>query len=225
MAETLIESSAALLNELGLFVGMGDVYLAEMTTEDTAATPPVYGTPYLAVEGISCGLTPVYAEGSLNASDKSVRSLKMMTGMDVAMESPRVLPKVRCHVLGREMDENGGELVGDGMPPLMAVGVYATRDDGTYLMRWIYKVRFSEGKTDMKTGEDGTIAYQIPTLEGKGVRLAYRHKTAGGKTVRLTEYVYDSAKQEEPMTPEEFFSQVRYPWAAPAEAAATTGEE
>lgn len=220
MGETLIESSAELLNALGLYTGMGDIYLAEMTKEDTAAAPPQYGTPYLAVEGISCGLTPVYAEGSLNASDKSVRSLKMLTGMDVAMEYPRVLPKVRCHVLGREMDENGGELVGDGMPPLMAVGVCATRDDGSYHMRWIYKVRFSEGKTDMKSAEDGTIAYQIPTLEGKGVRLAYRHKTASGKTVRLTQYEYDSATQETPMTPEEFFSQVRYPWAEPTEAAA-----
>lgn len=208
-----IVSNLELLNELGLYTGMGDIYLAEMTTEDTATTPPAYATPYLACEGITCGLTPQYAEGSQSASDRTIRKLSMMTGMEIKAEYPRVLPAVRCHMLGREMDANGGELVGDGMPPLFAVGVYATRDDGTYLMRWIYKVRFHEGATNMKTMEDGAIEYQIPTIEGDGVRLSYRHETAGGSTVRLTEYVYDSAGQESPMTPETFFSQVRGPWA------------
>ena len=213
MAET-ITSNLEKLNELGLYVGMGDIYLAKMTKEDTPTTKPEYGTPYLACEGITAGLTPKYAAGTQSASDRTIRNLNLLTGMDVKVEYPRVLPEVRCDMLGRERDESGGELVGDGMAPLFAVGVYATRDDGTYLMRWIYKVRFSEGKTDMKTMEDGTIAYQIPTLEGKGVRLAYRHATASGKILRLTEYVYDSAGKEKPMTPAEFFSAVRYPWTA-----------
>lgn len=219
MAET-ITSTLEQLNELGLYVGMGDVYLAKMTTEDTPTTKPEYGTPYLACEGITAGLTPKYAPGTQSASDRTIRNLNLLTGMDVKVEYPRVLPQVRCDMLGREQDENGGELVGDGMAPLFAVGVYATRDDGTYLMRWIYKVRFHEGATNMQTMEDGAINYQIPTIEGNGVRLAYKHKTAGGKTVRLTEYCYDSAGKEKPMTPEEFFSQVRGPWDT-AEAAAT----
>lgn len=216
-----ITSNLELLNELGLYTGMGDIYLAKMTTEDTPTTPPVYATPYLACEGITCGLTPTYAEGSLSASDRTIRKMKIMTGMDVAMEYPRVLPAVRCDMLGRELDDKGCELVGDGMPPLFAVGVYSTRDDGTWMGRWIFKVRFAEGKTDMKTMEDGTLNYQIPTIEGSGVRLGYRHNKQDNTVVRLVEYVYDSAGKESPMTPETFFAQVQTPWAA---AAATVAE-
>lgn len=208
-----ITSTLELIQALGLYVGMGDIYLARMTKEDTASTPPEYGTPYLACEGISCGLTPQYAEGSQSASDRTIRKIKIMTGMDVKVEYPRVLPEVRCDMLGRTLDANGGELVGDGMAPLFAVGVCATRDDGTKLMRWIYKVRFAEGATNMKTMEDGTIEYQIPTIEGSGVRLAYEHKLAEGKTVRLTEYVYDTAgKTTNAMTPEQFFAKVQGLW-------------
>ena len=39
MAET-ITSNLDLLNALGLYAGMGDIYLARMTKEDTASTPP-----------------------------------------------------------------------------------------------------------------------------------------------------------------------------------------
>lgn len=215
MAET-ITSNLDLLNALGLYAGMGDIYLARMTKEDTASTPPEYGTPYLACEGISCGLTPQYAEGKQHASDRTIRDISLLTGMDVKIEYPRVLPAVRCDVLGRETDSNGGELVGDGMAPLFAVGVCATRDDGSVHMRWIYKVRFREGTVNMKTMEDGTLAYQIPTLEGSGVRLAYQHTGKDGKAVRLTQYEYDSAGKESPMTVATFFAKVQGPWAAGA---------
>ena len=218
MAEVLttVESTLEELVKLGLFNGMGDIYLAMMTKEDTATTKPEYGTPYLACEGITCGLTPQYVEGKQSASNRTIRKSRTLIGMDVKMEYPRVLPAVRCHVLGREMDANGGETVGDTMAPLFAVGVYATRDDGTYKMRWIYKVRFSEGTTNMQTMEEDTIAYQIPTLEGNGVRLSYVHKRADGKPECLVEYVYDSAGKKDPMSPETFFSQVRGPWDAAA---------
>jgi len=208
-----MESTLEKLQELGLFVGMGDVYLAKMIKKDTPDTPPEYDTPYLACEGISCGLTPQYAEGKQPASDRMIRKTKILTGMDVKVEYPRVLPAVRCDMLGRTVDANGGELIGDGLAPDFAVGVCATRDDGTYMMRWIYCVNFAEGESQMRTMEDGTVAYQIPTIKGSGTRLAYRYTPGNGaKPVRLTEYVYDTAGRENAMTPETFFSRVRAPW-------------
>lgn len=212
MGKTLIESTPEKLNALGLYTGMGDIYLARMTSEETASTPPEYDTPYLACEGITCGLTPQYAEGSQSASDRTIRKVKILTGMDVALEYPRVLPEVRCDMLGRELDENGGESVGDGMAPLFAVGVCANRDDGTKLMRWIYKVRFAEGSTNMKTMEDGTVEYQILSVEGSGVRLGYQHKRADGQSTRLVEYVMDTANAKCKKTPEQFFAAVQTPW-------------
>ena len=220
-----MESTLEMLQELGLYVGMGDIYLAKMLTKGTASVPPTYAAPYLACEGISCGLTPQYAEGKQAASDRMIRKTKILTGMNIKLEYPRVLPEVRCDMLGRTMDANGGELIGDGMAPDFAVGVCATRDDGTKMMRWIYDVQFAEGDTQMKTMEDGTIEYQIPTIDGVGSRLAYEHALEDGKTVRLTEYVYDTAGKESPMTAEAFFAAVQAPWAAAQAAAASeTGD-
>ena len=207
-----ITSNLELLSALGLFVGMGDIYLARMTKEDTASTPPEYATPYLAMEGIRCGLTPQYAEGKQSASDRTIRNIRLLTGMDVAMEYARVLAEVRCDVLGRTMDERGGELVADGMAPYFGVGVLATRDDGTCLMRWIYKVRFSEGAGEMRTMEDGTITYQIPTLEGKGVRLAYGVARGEGKIEHPVQYEMDTANGKCKMDVNSFFAQVQGPW-------------
>lgn len=209
-----MESTLEKLQALGLYAGMGDIYLAKVTSEGTSSVPPAFETPYLACEGIKCGLTPRYAEGKQPASDRMIRNIKIMVGMDVKLEYPRVLPHVRCDVLGRTLTADGAELVGDGMPPKFAVGVCATRDDGSKLMRWIYMVQFAEGETTMETMEDGTIKYQIPTLEGTGERIAYEHKLDGGKTVRLTEYVYDTAGKDAPMTAETFFSKVQTPWTA-----------
>ena len=62
MAE--ITSTLEELQALGLYTGVGDVYIAKMTTEDTTAQAPVYNTPILAAEAVSIGLTPVYAEGT-----------------------------------------------------------------------------------------------------------------------------------------------------------------
>lgn len=215
-----ITSNLELLNALGLFVGMGDIYLARMTKEDTASTPPEYAAPYLALEGIRCGLTPQYSEGKQCASDRTIRNVRLLTGMDLAMEYPRVLPQVRCDVLGRTMDERGGELVADGMAPYFAVGVLATRDDGTYLMRWIYKVRFSEGTVEVRTKEDGALSYQIPTLEGKGVRLAYDVKKPDGKVEHPVQYEMDTANEKCKMDVNSFFAQVQGPW-VPVETAAS----
>ncbi len=212
MPETPVTSNLEQLVQLGLYTGMGDIYLARMTKEDTATTPPEYAMPYLAMEGIRCGLTPQYAEGSQSASNRTIRKIRMLTGIDVALEYPRELPEVRCDVLGQQMDENGGERGGDGMAPLFAVGVMATRDDGTSLMRWIYKVRFSEGNAEMRTEEEGTIAYQIPTLEGKGVRLAYEAARTDGKKEHLVQYKMDTANAKCKMTPEAFFAKVQGPW-------------
>lgn len=208
-----VTSNLELLSKLGLYTGMGDIYLAPMTKEDTATTPPQYGAPYLAMEGIRCGLTPQYAEGTQSASNRTIRKVKTLTGLDIALESPRVLPEVRCDMLGRKMDEKGGELVADGMAPLFAVGVMATRDDGTCHMRWIYKVRFAEGSIEMRTEEEGNISYQIPTLEGSGVRLAYESARSDGKKEHLVQYEMDTANAKCAMTPEAFFAEVQGPWA------------
>lgn len=219
-----ITSTLADLQALGLFVGVGDVYVAQLTTQDTETEAPVYAAPIVAAEAVSVGLTPTYAEGTQSASDRTIRKIKLLKGMDVAIEYPRIKAEVSAMLLGRGIDANGGEVGGDGMAPEVAVGVCATRDDGTRLMRWIYKVRFSEGQRTDKTAEEGTIAYTIPTLEGSGVPLTYLYAGADNKTVRAVQYVADTANPACKWTPETFFAQVVGPWST-AQASETQGGE
>ncbi|MDO5299941.1 MAG: hypothetical protein Q4F18_10975 [Clostridia bacterium] len=207
-----ITSTLADLNALGLYTGVGDVYIAMMTKEDTRAEKPTYSTPVIACEAVSVGQTPTYAEGSQSASDRTIRKIKVLKGMDVKVEYPRMKADVRSMILGRKLDDNGGELVGDSMAPLCAVGTCATRDDGTRVMRWIFKCRASEGEITDNTAEEGSINYTIPTISLAGVPLSYETPGVNGEAVHLVQYVADTAHAGCKWTEETFFAAVVGPW-------------
>lgn len=194
--------------ELGLYTGMGDIYIAPMLTEDTPTAPATYGTPVLAAEGVSFGITPQYADGSQSASDRTIRKVSIVSGYNVRMEYPRMLANVRSYVLGHTRDSKGGEVLGDKTPPYVAVGYAAHRDDDTSMMRWLYKVRFKERTIEDKTAEDGTIAYGIPVLEGDAVKCNNFVTGADGKRLHPLRYDADTADPTCTWTEADFFKAV-----------------
>lgn len=214
-AETLT-SSFEDLQALGLYTGMGDIYIALMLKEDTPTEPPEYAKPILAAEGISFGITPEYAEGSQSASDRTLRKVRIPSGYTVRLEYPRILAAVRAYLLGHARDAKGGEICGDATPPYVAVGYAAHRDDGTSHMRWLYKVRFSEQTVDDATAEEGTIAYKIPVLEGQAVKTNCTVALADSKKIRPLRYDADTAEAGCGYTEESFFAAV--PWYSAAAA-------
>lgn len=218
----VLTSTLEELMELGLYTGMGDIYIAPILKEETADAPPEFGTPVIAAEGVEFGITPNYAEGKQSASDRTIREVRIPTSYSIRMGYPRMLASVRSYVLGHTRDAKGGEVLGDQTPPYVAVGYAAHRDDGTVHMRWLYKVRFTERTVEDKTAEDGAISYGIPVLEGTAVRLNCQVKPAGGKPFRPLRYDADTADETVTWTEEDFFAAV--PWYA-AEAAAAASEE
>lgn len=222
MSDTAVVLSSSLeeLMELGLYTGMGDIWIAAMIKEETADTPPEYDKPVIAAEGVEFGITPNYAEGKQSASDRTIREVRIPTSYTVRMGYPRMLASVRSYILAHTRDAKGGEVLGDQTPPYVAVGYAAHRDDGTVHMRWLYKVRWTERTVEDKTAEDGSITYGIPVLEGTAVRLNCKVTPEGGKPFRPLRYDADTADETVLWTEEEFFAAV--PWyAAEAEAAAT----
>lgn len=195
------------LAELGLYNGVGDVYVAFQLTAGTASEPPTYSKPLVACEAVSIGLTPGYAEGSQSASNRTVRKKKFLKTMDVKVEYPRMKAAVRAAILNLKVDANGGTALGDGLPPQIAVGLITTRDDGKQVMRWVYNCSASEGSIEGKTSEEGTIAYQIPTIEMAGVALAYQ---VDGE--HLVMYEADTADESCKWTESTFFAAVVGPW-------------
>lgn len=195
------------LQELGLYTGMGDIYIAFMSKEDTATSFPSYMTPILAAEGISLGLTPNYNEGKLSASDRTLRKVKIINSYTLKVEYPRIKADVRAALLGHVQDSKGGIAVGDGMPPYVAVGFKTTRDDGTAHMRWLYKVRFSEQAVDDRTAEEGTIEYRVPVLEGEAIKLGCP-VTDGENKIYPLRYDADTSMESCTWTEAEFFAAV-----------------
>ena len=111
--ETLT-SSLEQLQTLGLYNGVGDIYLAMMTKEGTETEKPTFTKPQVAAEGVEVGLTPVYSEGSQSASNRTVRKVKILMGYDVRIAYPRMLAAIRDYILAHTRDAKGGSVMGEG---------------------------------------------------------------------------------------------------------------
>ena len=208
METQALTSSLEDLQELGVYTGMGDIFMAVIQKMDTPMSPPQYGTPQLIAEGVSFGITPVYAEGKLSASDRSVRKRKMPTGYTIKIEYPRIKAAVRAFLLGHAVDNKGGVLLTDRDAPYVAIGYSANRDSGKPHMRWIYKVKFSEQTIEDKTAEDGALDYRIPVLEGDAVRCDNVVTLPDGSKGRPLRYDADLEGEGCEWTEETFFAEV-----------------
>ena len=161
---------------LGIYDGVANIWIAMMTTEDTADTPPEYEAPELLGEGIAVTLTPVVRAGTLYAGNRKARDRADPDGYTLSVETAAVPPRVRRKILGRQVDAKGVEFDAAGKAPLLAVLYETTRDDGTSLFRWLYKGRASERTaTDRTRGEN--FEWATPTIEFTFWR---RSDTAGG---------------------------------------------
>lgn len=153
-------------NVVGYYEGILDMYYAPITTDDSATSAPVYGTPAVLGKSIEVTISPRYREGALYASNAAVRREKRIDGYDVTLNVDQVIPSVRTVLLGRQKDSSGVEIIkGTQQAPYVAIGFAQTLDNGAQELWWIYKGKFSEGEKTAKTrGEE--IEYQTPTLTG-----------------------------------------------------------
>ena len=206
-----ITSTLGELQEIGVFSGLGDVYIAFLTSKGDKTTAPTYKTPILAAEGIRVTLTPSYAEGSLSASNRTIRKIKILKSVGVSQEYPRIKADVLAALHGQTIDKNGGEAVGDATPADIALGIKATRDDGTCVLRWLFCGKLTEGNNEHETEEDGQINYGTPTLEGDFVPLPYE-QIANGKAIHVIQYKADTASAACKWTEDKFFEAVAGPW-------------
>ena len=152
------------LQQLGIYNGLANIWIAMMTTEDTKDTPPEYETPELLGEGIEVTLTPLYRTGTLYAGNRKARDMADPDGYTLSVQTAAVPPRVRRKILGRQVDINGVEFDALGKAPLLALLYETTRDDGSSLFRWLYKGRAAERTaTDRTQGEN--YDWSTPTID------------------------------------------------------------
>lgn len=150
----------------GVFTGILDLYYAKMTTSDGASTAPVYGSPAVLGRGIEVTITPQFAEGKLDASNRRIKWKKKLTGYTIAMNPDNIAPSVIKDVLGRKIDPTNKfqRINVDADAPNIALGFCATYDDGTKEYWWLYHCNCEEITKSMKTESSDGIEYQTPTL-------------------------------------------------------------
>lgn len=164
--------------EVGYFNGVLDVYYAKMSTEDSAAAAPTYGTPAVLGKSIEVTITPQFREGSLYASNARVRNVNVLDSYEVSLNVDQVVASVRRDILGRTADNKGVEtLDGGDNAPYVAIGFAVTKDNGTKELWWLYKGKFSEIEKTAATAND-SIEYQTPTLSAVFDRRIYDDKLA-----------------------------------------------
>ena len=153
----------------GYFTGVLDLYWAEMTTEDTATTAPVYGTPAVLGRTIEVTITPVTKEGKVYASNVATRNEDRIVGYDVSINPDAIDAETLAAIVGRTT-ESGVQMVKSGQTaPWVAIGFAATRDDDTKEYWWLYKGKFAELTKTAQTDSD-SMNYQHPTIEATFVR-------------------------------------------------------
>lgn len=204
-------SSEELLKQLGVYTGLTHLYVAFITKPETSAALPEYENAQTASELVEIGITPEYTTGQLNASDNSLRDSSVVSKYTVRVNAPRLVPAMRKKMLGRLSTGDGLEVIGDNTEgPDLAIGYAANRDDGTQQMRWLLKGHFKEITITDKTKERGTIAYQVPVLEGTFTPIDTECMIDGKKTKPIL-VEGDTSKGGTTMKPSEFFSKVQLP--------------
>ena len=160
----------------GYFTGILDVYVAMMATADSSSAAPTYGTPAVLGKSIEVTITPQYKEGQLYASNRMVRSKKIINHYDIKFNADVISPENLKLILNRSADSNGVQVLdGDSNPPECAVGLCRTKDTGGKEYWWLYRCKFWEPTVSGKTDTD-KIEYQTPTIEGRADRRIYDNK-------------------------------------------------
>lgn len=152
--------------DIGYYEGIGRMYCAVMTVEETLSTPAQYGAVRLMGEGIAYKIAPKYIEGKLPASNRYLRDKRKLVGYEVEINVARVLPDVLADIEGRVRDGNGVSKIGAGDPPYLALVFEVPLDDGNSELWQIYKGKLLSPDRESKTRED-KLEWGSHTLKGE----------------------------------------------------------
>ena len=153
-------------------IGVKKFYYAKQTTEDTASSAAVYGTP-VAVPGLrSVGVDVESETNTLFADDGPYETAVALGEITVSIELAELPLSVQADLLGHTYDSTNNTLVSKSSdnPPNVAIMFSGTTSDGGCRCVKLYKGKFSEPSDEYATKED-SVEYQLQSIEGKFVAL------------------------------------------------------
>ena len=171
-------------------IGCDNLVYVPITVEDTADTPPTYGTVERAIGVMSLNINPNGAQETLFADDGPMETASTLGRIEVEIQKAYLTTKNKEDLLGHQIDANGGLVYGDSdIAPWMGIGFRTLKSNGNYRYVWLYKGKFTEPEDNNETKGD-SINFQSDTISGQFTKLNYAYNV-NGKKVRPWKYEMD----------------------------------
>lgn len=146
-------------------IGLRNFYYALMTTEDTATTAAVYGTPKRIVGINSIDINPTVNKATLYGDDSALATASSLGEIEVTLDIADLPVEDLAALLGHTI--SGGVMVSKGSDsaPYVAIMFESEKHNGEIRYVKLLKGKFSESQETINTRGD-SIEYQVPQITG-----------------------------------------------------------
>lgn len=158
-------------------IGLDNLHYAPMTTEDTATTQAVYGTPKRLVGIVSVDMSPENDTATLYGDNMAMATISKTKKRSITLEIADLPLEDEAALLGHTYDSETGVMTvkGDDKAPYVAIMFDADTHDEKKQYTVFYKGKFAEAQhTDNTDGE--STEFSLHNLEGTFVARTYDKK-------------------------------------------------
>lgn len=154
------------------YVGLACVIIAKL---DESAATPKYTEGFVCGKAIAVDIDPQYAEGSLYGDNALAEYDKEFTQANVTLNTTTLPVEASSVMFGHEVNEQDNTVTAktSDSPNYVGTGCYVSEQIDKvkkFVAIWMYKVKYSEGKTSYKT-KGANIEYQTPSVTGQAVGM------------------------------------------------------
>lgn len=144
-------------------VGLRNFHYALMTTEDTATTAPVYGTPKKVVGINSIDINPTINKATLYGDDQALATASSLGEIEVTLDIAELPLVDQAALLGHTITDGVMISKGSDSAPYVAIMFESEKHNGETRYVKLLKGKFSESQETTNTRGD-SIEFQIPQI-------------------------------------------------------------
>lgn len=152
-------------------IGLQSLHYAIMTTEDTATTAAVYGTPKRVTGINSIDISPTVNKATLYGDDIALATASALGEISVTIDVADLPLEDLAALLGHQIVDGVMISKGSDSAPYCAISFMSQKHDGTTRYVKLLKGKFSESQETINTRGD-SIEYQVPQITATFVARA-----------------------------------------------------
>jgi phi13 family phage major tail protein len=154
-------------------IGVTDVYIAEVTQDDSTAY--VAGTPEYLAPVMTLALKPITSSETQYADDQAFDVVSAEAETDMELTITNLPLEMRAKLLGLPFDAVAGRVYddADARAPYFALGFRSKKRSGNYLYVWFQKVKFVAPEESANTRADKDTPQPVK-LTAKAIKTVYK---------------------------------------------------